>query len=342
MHRESSQAQAATPTQAPEVYAIIPAYGRPALLARALDSLRDQGARFAGAIIVNNSGGADIEHVVRETPIPVRLVTPPCNLGTAGGIAAGLGVFLSLPQATHAWILDDDSVATPGALESMLDAMATEGAEAAAPLLADEQDRVRWIPCRVPGKPRSYFRQGPSPAQFRKDCGNEPRKWAWEIWASVLLSRRAVLAAGFPRVELWSQFSDIEYTLRITLHFSAILVPTAVCRHLPPPEGPGFDAKLHSALQNGNYVMTRLKFGWRAFRHWPGQHVRYLRHYRWHPRAWWRAGTAFWLGAVQARPSTQTVHRAAYQAAAPHFEASGAPCAALLAAVTVVNAAAKV
>jgi GT2 family glycosyltransferase len=324
------------------VYAIIPAYGRPALLARALESLADQGPRFAGVIIVNNSGGTDIERAARAAALPVRLVTPPCNLGTSGGIAAGLGVFLSLPQATHAWILDDDSVATPGALDAMLDAMIAERAEAAAPLLADEHDRVRWIPCRVPGKPRSYFRQGPSPDQFRKDCGDGPRKWAWEIWASVLLSRRAVLTAGYPRVDLWSQFSDIEYTLRVTRQFSGILVPASVCRHLPPPEGPGFDAKLHSALQNGNYVTTRLKFGWRAFRHWPGQHFRYLRHYRWHPKAWWRAATAFWLGAVRAQPSSRTVHRAAYEAAAPYFDAAGAPRADLLATATVVSAAARV
>lgn len=334
-------AQAATPPPAALVYAIIPAYARPALLARALASLADQGPALAGVIIVNNSGDADTARVAAESAIPVHLVTPPCNLGTAGGIAAGLGVFLAQPAATHAWVLDDDSVATPGALAAMLAALAATGAGAAAPLLADELDRVRWLPCRLPGKPRSYLRAGPSPAQLQRDLGDVPRPWAWEIWASVLFSRGAVVAAGYPRVELWSQFSDIEYTLRITRQCRAILVPGAVCRHLPPPEGPGFDRKLFSALQNGNYVMTRLRHGWRAFRHWPGQHVRYLRHYRWHPRAWWWAAQACWTGAVRARPSSQTIHADAYRAAAPYFTEAGEPDAALLAAVTLVSASAR-
>lgn len=309
-------AQPEEPKQAPVVYAIIPAYGRPELLARALASLRDQGPALRGAIVVNNSGDDQTTRVAREATVPVTLVTPRCNLGTAGGIAAGLQAFRAEPAATHAWILDDDSVATPGALDAMLAAMRESGAEAAMPLLADESDRVYWVPCGMPYRQRKFVQRGPTVAEFRREFGVAPRPWTWATWASVLFSRRAVEAAGYPQLELWSQFTDVEYTLRLTARFSGVLAPLSVCRHLPPsPVGQAFDGKLYSALQNGSYVGFRLRHGWRALRHLAGLNFRYLRHYHWQWRAWLDPVTAFFCGAILSRPSGRTVHAAQYEAA---------------------------
>jgi GT2 family glycosyltransferase len=233
--------------------------------------------------------------------------TPACNLGTAGGLAAGLREFMAMSEATHAWILDDDAIATPGALAAMLDAMEDAHADAAAPLIADEFGMVRWIPCRLWGRRRRSLRRGLTREEFGRTCGDAPRRWNWAIWASVIISRRAIADVGYPRLELWSQFSDIEYTLRITERFGGVLAPRALCHHLPPSSsGAAFDAKLYAALQNGSYVALRLRHGWRALQHLPGQHVRYLRHYHWAPRAWWKAVLAFWEGAILGRPSGQT------------------------------------
>ena len=52
----------------------------------------------------------------------VEIITPPKNLGTAGGLALGLKTVLQNAAVTHCWILDDDSVAQPGALSAMLEA----------------------------------------------------------------------------------------------------------------------------------------------------------------------------------------------------------------------------
>jgi GT2 family glycosyltransferase len=295
------------------VYAIIPAYGGPVLLAQVLASLATEQPALRGAVVVNNSCDAAIERVAAEATVPTMVFTPPCNLGTAGGLAAGLREFVAVPAATHAWILDDDALATPGALAAMLAAMREVGADAAAPLIADESGRVRWIPCRLWGRRRRSLRRGLTRDQFLRECGAAPRRWNWAIWASVIISRRAIEAVGFPRLELWSQFSDIEYTLRITERFVAVLAPRAVCQHLPPvSSGASFDAKLYAALQNGSYVALRLRHGRRALRHLPGQNLRYLRHYRWAPRAWWKAMLAFWEGALLGRPSGRTMQSAEF------------------------------
>lgn len=138
----------------------------------------------------------------------------------------------------------------------------------------------------------------------------------WAIWASVLISRRAVEATGDPRLELWSQFTDIEYMLRLTARFSCVLVPRAVCHHLPPPAaGPALRAKLYSALQNGSYASLRLRQGWRILRHLPGLNYRYVRQYHWRPGAWRDTITAFFQGAILGLPSGRTLQSVEFQRA---------------------------
>jgi GT2 family glycosyltransferase len=293
------------PRSAAAVFAIIPAYARPELLRRALASLADQAPALCGAIVVNNSRDAETLRVAAEAKVRTIVLTPRCNLGTAGGIGAGLRAFLAIPTATHAWIMDDDAVATPGALQAMLAGMKDSGAHAAMPLLTDENDRVSLLPFRIPGKSNIWTTQGPKVAEFYRHCGDKPRTWYWAIWASLVISRRAVETIGFPRAELWSQFSDFEYTLRLTEKFVGVLAPQAICRHLPPAStgGAAFEAKLYAALQNGNYVMLRLPHGRRAARHWPGLNFRFLRHHRWSLRAWRDVMAAFFNGAVLRRPA---------------------------------------
>lgn len=298
-------AQGATPKQAPAVWAVIPAYGRPALLGAALASLRGQ-AGLHGVVVINNSRDAATAEAARAGG-QVRVLTPTVNLGTAGGIAWGLKTVFAEYGATHAWIMDDDAQATPGVLAALLAALERADADAAVPLLVDEQERVQWLPGLTGRTARRAGRGGPTVERFRSTAGVKPLSCRWALWASLLVTRRAVEASGWPDVGLWSQFSDLDYTLRLTGNFRAVLAPLAVCRHLPPPsvEGPAFVAKLHSALQNGNYVATRRRYGWRALRHLPGLHWRYLRHYHWAPRAWAGAGSAFFLGAVLGRKSAR-------------------------------------
>lgn len=304
-------AQGATPKQAPAVWAVIPAYGRPALLAAALASLRGQ-AGLCGVVIVNNSRDAATTDAARAAGAEwaegkVRVLTPAVNLGTAGGIAWGLKTVFAECGATHAWIMDDDAQATSGALRALLAALDTTDADVAVPLLVDEHERVQWLPGLCVKNARRAGRGGPTVEAFRREVGMEPFVCRWALWASLLVTRRAVEAIGWPDVGLWSQFSDLDYTLRLSARFRAVLAPAAVGRHLPPlsVEGPGFAAKLHSALQNGSVVTVRRRYGWRALRHLPGLYWRYLRHYRWAPRAWVGTGSAFWLGAVLGRPSAR-------------------------------------
>jgi GT2 family glycosyltransferase len=296
-----------TPTGA-AVYAIIPAYGGPELLGRVMDSLETEMPLLRGVLVVNNARDPAIDRLAARARVPTTVFTPRCNLGTAGGLALGLSEFLAISAATHAWILDDDALANPGALQSMLSAMTDTGADAASPLIADADGRVRGITTRVPGKPRSFLATGRTREEFLRACGDAPLRWNWALWASLVLTRRAVEATGLPRLDLWSQFSDVEYLLRLTARCKGVLAPRALCQHIPVrSSGASFDAKLYAALQNGSFVACRLAHGRRALRHVPGLLIRYARHYHWRPAAVGRAVSAFWMGAVRGRPSGRTM-----------------------------------
>jgi GT2 family glycosyltransferase len=319
---ETMLGQGGASMQAPAVCAIIPAYGRPALLARALASLSVQGRALGEVMVVNNSRDATTAEAAAAAGMPVRVLTPACNLGTAGGIAWALRTWLEEGKGTHAWILDDDAEAAPDALEAMLAVAPT--AAAVAPLLTDSTGAVRWLPGLHQDAARRADRQRLSPAQFRGRFGAGPLPWDWALWASLLVSRPAVASVGLPRVDLWSQFSDLEYTLRLSARYPTVLAPLAVCRHDPPEarEGPEFRAKLRSALQNAGFVATRSSHGRRVVRHLPGLFFRFLRHYRFVLASWSDAVVSLWQGAVLGRPSGSTLHRAEVRQAAEFLAAA--------------------
>lgn len=302
------------------VHAIIPTYARPRHLAQALASLLDQGPELASVIVVNNSSDSETAHVVEEAGTKVRLLDFGCNLGTAGGIAAGMREVLADTRATHVWILDDDGCATPGVLATMLVAGERARADAVAPLLLDATGVVRWFPGPLPQPMWNLVRQHPGPEEVWARCGDEPQACRWAYWASLLISRRAVETLGFPRMDLWSQFTDMEYTLRLTARFKAVLAPRAVCRHLPPPSDALTERrKRESGLQSSAYVSVWLRHGWRALRHLPGIYYRALRGGRWRPEVWKDAGCAFVRGALLARTPADGAYREAFLKAHARF-----------------------
>ncbi len=305
------------------VFVIIPAFRRPELLARALQSLEGQGPPLARVLVVNNSSDGETARVVAASRVPAAVLDFGCNLGTAGGIGAGLHEMLQDPLATHALVMDDDACVTAGAIATMLRVAGEAHAEAVAPLITDESGMVRWFPGPLAQPAWDVVRQHPTPAEFLQRCGPAPLEWNWAIWASVLISRRAIAAVGYPRIDLWSQFTDLEYTLRVSARFKCVLAPEAVCEHLPPPGAPAELewSKLFFGLQSGNYVSFRLRHGWRFLRHLPGQHFRYLQHYRWQPRAWKDAAVALLGGALLGRTPGNSAQREEIRRAAEKLSA---------------------
>jgi len=241
--------------------------------------------------------------LARQFSGDVRVLTPDANLGTGGGLSLGFGEILRHTDATHLWVLDDDVVASPGALAQMLAVQRQAGAAAVSPLVPDGRGVVKWFPGPLPQPAWDVIRSGVTCEAFVARCGAEPLRWNWATWASLLVTREAVEAVGLPRTDFWYQATDIEYTLRLSHRFPCVLAPTAVCPHLPPPESvERRRLKDVWGLQNNAFLSVRLRHGWRALRHLPGNHYRHWKKYRPTGGALRESWAAFWRGAVRGIP----------------------------------------
>ncbi len=289
-----------------QVVAVVAAFRRPELLRRLVESLASECGPLTGVVVVDNGGDATMSAALASLPVPCRRVDPGRNLGCGGGVALGLREAFADPEVSHAWILDDDVVALPGALAALLAVLEETGAGAAVPLMTDETGRIGWFPGSLPPQAWTAIRMpGATPASFVAACGSGPLTWAWAPWPSLLVTRAAVDAVGYPRSDYWFQGEDLEWTLRLTAYLPGVLAPGAQCRHLPPAVGDAVRARRKQLLmlQNNFFTATRLYHGARLCRHAPGNVARFLSSEGWSPGAVTEVGRAFWRGAIRGHPA---------------------------------------
>jgi len=290
---------------ASRVFVVTATYRRPTQLAQLLSSLCTEQRALGAALVVDNAGTTAGPMLETTASFPVHVLTPGRNLGCGGGVAFGLREALRDPAMTHAWILDDDACATPGALSALLAALDLAHADAAVPLVTGAAGHLGWFPGPLTQPAWAVIRRpGVTPPAFRLACSVAPLRWVWAPWPSLLVSRRAIEAVGLPRDDFWFQGEDLEWTLRITDRFAGVLAPAAECRHLPPPSGPArAQLKAAAMLQNNLFTATRLPHGRRLLRHAPGNAWRFLRAQRFAPRAWALAWSAHWHGGLRGQPA---------------------------------------
>jgi GT2 family glycosyltransferase len=291
------------------VIALVAAYKRPAQLRNLLESFQAAGP-LRRVIVVDNGMQAEIEAVCRQAPVPVQYHRPPTNLGCGGGTALGLQLGLQEPGVTHFCVFDDDAEATPGAIESLVQGMVAADADAAVPLILNSEGYISWFSGLQEALPwKTIRRPGLTPEAYRQICGLKPVPFSWACWPALAVSARVVRECGFPRDDFWLCAEDLEFTLRLTYRHRGVMVPTAACRHLPPPSSGGNkvgDAHyLRSCLllQNLGYISTRLPHARRVLRHLPGNYLRLFRNFGFSTAALRDVFLAAWRGALRGKPA---------------------------------------
>ncbi|ACZ31561.1 glycosyl transferase family 2 [Xylanimonas cellulosilytica DSM 15894] len=107
-----------------DVAAVVVTFKRQDLLARLLDSFREMGAKPATIVIVDNENSpataALVESLRADLAGESDVVYAPqeTNTGGAGGFSAGTGIAYE-SGAQWIWLMDDDVVVLPGALERL-------------------------------------------------------------------------------------------------------------------------------------------------------------------------------------------------------------------------------
>lgn len=191
--------------------AVVPSYDRIAELRVALEALRSQSRPLDRIIVIDNASSPNMEGVLRdEKGIETRRLDR--NAGAPGGYQAGLAAGVDI-GADWVWLVDDDSVPAPDALERMLagaDRSRAVRLGACVPTMVygDGREEAGWL---VGAQEADNLEQRPR----NPEDGDGAVDWA--PFAGLLLRTEAVRSVGPLSGNLYLWHSDIEYCLRLRL-----------------------------------------------------------------------------------------------------------------------------
>jgi GT2 family glycosyltransferase len=177
-------------------------------------------------VVVDNASSDGTGDMLRAEHPQAEVVTLRENTGGAGGFHAGVeAAYRGGPR--WIWLIDDDTVPAPDALERLLDAPWARAGVPAPSILAS---RVNW----TDGRPHPMNR----PTLRRRDLGalvTAARAGLVPLRASTfvscLIAGDAVTRHGLPRREFFLQADDIEFTARVLRHEQGLFVPSSVVEH---------------------------------------------------------------------------------------------------------------
>lgn len=213
----------------PEVAAVVVTYNRLELLERVLDALESQTYPVGRVYVIDNAStdGTSEYLASRRWKRPASVITARVNTGGAGGFTRGIEA-AAAGGADMFWLMDDDTLPHPDALEKLVEAYArSTGMRGKAPSFACSQ--VLWSDGSL------------------CEMNNPEPTWDWSrplaaggTWLDVqscsfvscLVSREAVRSVGLPYREYFIWYDDAEYTLRLSKWSPGVFVPESRVTHL--------------------------------------------------------------------------------------------------------------
>ncbi len=189
------------------VTAVVVTFNRKALLERCLAALWSQRRRPDAILVVDNASTDGTRSWLEEagwlSREGIRLLALPDNSGGAGGFCAGMRDAFA-EGAEFVWIMDDDAVPQPGALEALLAAPPDPRQLLAS--AAVDGDRLAWpvTPAESPDSQRLWRTE---------EIGGRLAVRAVPF-LGLLVSRHVVDAIGLPRADFFLAGDDIEYCHR--------------------------------------------------------------------------------------------------------------------------------
>jgi rhamnopyranosyl-N-acetylglucosaminyl-diphospho-decaprenol beta-1,3/1,4-galactofuranosyltransferase len=209
------------------VCAIVVTHDRRRMLTECLEALAGQTQPPGRVLVVDNASTEGTREMLGREHPEVDVLALPTNQGGAGGFHEGMRRAYE-DGAEWMWLMDDDTIPRPDALEELLAAPRRLDGDTAPALLAST---VLWRDGRV------HPMNAPWPDGRRVDRTIEgaargllPVRFA--TFASLLVHRGAVERHGLPLKHFFLWSDDVEYTSRLVLSGElAYLVPDSVAVH---------------------------------------------------------------------------------------------------------------
>ena len=237
------------------VVAVVVAWNRRDLLTQTLAGLAAQDRPADAVVVIDNASTDDSARLASEHPVVTEVVSLPTNTGGAGGFAAGIARAVAHHDAELVWVMDDDTVPTPGALHALLAARVRyPGRVTVAASRADWTD----------GREHPMNRPRPRPGTTRVAAGAAAMAEAYPIrsasFVSILIDAEAVRRHGLPEADYFLWNDDFEYTARLLRDGAGIYVPASRVYHLTKVFGasdadPG--PRFTNEVRNKLWVFTR-------------------------------------------------------------------------------------
>jgi rhamnopyranosyl-N-acetylglucosaminyl-diphospho-decaprenol beta-1,3/1,4-galactofuranosyltransferase len=210
----------------PRVVAVVVTYNRRELLLEALAAVQAQSRAPDAVIAVDNASADGTAAAVRARFPAVRLAELARNTGGAGGFAYGMALALA-DAADLIWLMDDDTVPEPDALQAMLQARERDPARPPA-LIAS---RVVWTDGRAHpmNTPRAKPLAGRAEHRAAAAAGCLPIRSA--SFVSVLVDAAECRRRGLPQADYFLWNDDFEFTTRLLRGNRGWLCPASVAVH---------------------------------------------------------------------------------------------------------------
>ncbi|WP_235534449.1 glycosyltransferase [Oerskovia sp. Root22] len=237
------------------VVAVVVAYNRRDLLRDALDALAAQTYPLTQVLVVDNRSEDDSAVVAIEHPVGATVLELNRNTGGAGGFAAGIAHALAEFDPQCVWLMDDDTIPTPTALEELL--RARESYPEPVALLGsrvvwhDGRDHPMNTPRRRPGATREEIADS-------SGVGAVPVRSS--SFVSMLVDSRAIRYHGLPIADYFIWNDDFEYSCRLLRRGIGLYVPNSVVEHRTKVFGatdadPG--ERFYYEVRNKLWMLTR-------------------------------------------------------------------------------------
>jgi GT2 family glycosyltransferase len=208
------------------VAAVVVTYNRRELLLESLAAVTAQTRAPDAVIVVDNASTDGTAAAVRVRYPTVRLAELTCNIGGAGGFAAGLALALA-DAADLVWLMDDDTVPEPGALAALLAARA--GYAPRPPALV--ASRVLWTDGRA--HPMNTPRAKPfaTGAERRAAGAVQCLPVRSASFVSILVDGAVCRERGLPQAGYFLWNDDFEFTTRLLRGQAGLLCPASLVVH---------------------------------------------------------------------------------------------------------------
>ncbi len=204
------------------VFAVVVTYNRRVLLGACVACLLRQTAANLSILVVDNASTDGTEESL--APLidagQVLYVNTGANLGGAGGFQFGVRCAMSL-GCDFLWLMDDDSMPEPTALEALLKA-------------AEEAGEFGYLSGMTLWTDGSLCRMNVQRDVHMKSISDfsAPRiPSGAATFVSLLIPARVVLETGLPIGEFFIWADDLEYTRRISRRYPCWVIPGSVTVH---------------------------------------------------------------------------------------------------------------